>query len=293
MTDPRPHNSRLLIGACVVLSCLVAYQLGSKPDYREANREKPEEYVIEGLSVKPSALEFGDAWEEKNFVLKLPIQNVTNHDIKIHDFALSCGCLDIEPRSLTIPASQEREVALKVDLTQQRGLPEIGQAERLFAVQITPLQNMQAWPRTGWNLHGTVKSRITLDRLAIGFSDSPVKGEPPVTQAAMATVHISAKALIPRYDSKIITVVVKPQEASANHFDVEVSPTATLSPGPFKTELALDLMATSGEHFNRSFHSDCREHAAGNSVVARPTSFGNAASWRIGRGRGNSAGARR
>src|SRR6266849_4991614 len=124
MTDPRPpRNSRLLIGACVLLSCIVAYQLGSKPNYPDRNREHPEEYVIEGLSVKRSALDFGEPWEEKNFVWKLPIQNVTNRDIRVHDFALSCGCLEIEPKSLTIPAQETREVALKVDLTQQRGLP--------------------------------------------------------------------------------------------------------------------------------------------------------------------------
>src|SRR5262249_45577904 len=136
MTHPHPmRTSRALIGACVLLSCIVAYQLGSRPKYPATNAEDPEEYVIEGLRIKASALRFGEAWEERRFVWKLPIQNVTNHDIKIKDFALSCGCLDIEPRTLTIFAGETHEVALKVDLMQQRGLREIGQQERPFHVE--------------------------------------------------------------------------------------------------------------------------------------------------------------
>jgi hypothetical protein len=248
-TDSPPHSARLLVGIILVLSCVVAYQFGAKRDHSRAQVEDAREQVIEGLRIDPAHLDFGQAWEEKNFVWKLPIQNKTSQDIKIQDFALSCGCLDIEPKSLTIPANEVREIGLSVDLTKQRWLPNLGDSERSFAVEITPIQNARAWPRIGWKLHGTVRSRITLDKLAMNFGDEPVKEESPVKLKALAIVHIAAKAVAPEFDSKIVKVALKPREDHPNHFDVEVSPQPTLPVGEFETQVRLDIIAPSGERF--------------------------------------------
>jgi hypothetical protein len=248
MNTDRPVISyRLLVGACLALSCYVAYQLGSRREPSRPDGEEPKESIIEGLEINGSNLDFGEAWEQRKFSWKLPIRNKTGRDINVLDFAFSCGCIDIEPKSLTIPAKQEREIELRIDLTQQRGFPNLQDHERPFAVGITPIQDRRAWPRGSWGVYGIVKSRVTLDKLAINFGDSPVSGEPPVTQTAVALVHIPAEMLAARYDSNVISVAVRKRESPLNDFDVEVGPKPTLQPGPFNAELNLDVVTPTGE----------------------------------------------
>jgi hypothetical protein len=47
----------------------------------------------------------------------------------------------------------------------------------------------------GWKLTGTVKSRVTLDSLAIYFGESPVEGQTPAPRTVIATTHLPAEGL--------------------------------------------------------------------------------------------------
>ena len=77
---------------------------------------RPPDYAINGLVVNQSDLEIGEVWEEKDFETVLPIYNQTATPIEVVNFAVSCGCLMVEPRSLTIPAKEIALVRLRLDL---------------------------------------------------------------------------------------------------------------------------------------------------------------------------------
>src|SRR5260370_952595 len=80
----------------------------------------------------------------------------------------------VEPRKLTIPSGETATVRLKLDLT-HRTQREIGQKERPFLVEATPVFKSGRGQGAGWKLTGVLKSRVTLDSLAIYFGESPVQ----------------------------------------------------------------------------------------------------------------------
>ena len=58
------------------------------------------------LFVSPTSLDFGEAWETDDHLVKLPIKNLSTQELTIVDFVTSCDCSRIEPKKLTIPPGQ-------------------------------------------------------------------------------------------------------------------------------------------------------------------------------------------
>ncbi len=236
----------LLILGAIVLSCAAAYQLGSKT--KEAVPSAPREYEIDGLVVAASSLDLGEVWEDKDFIWVLPIQNRTDRIIKISDFSLSCGCMEAAEKSLTIPAHATERLTLKLDLNRRAGY-EIGRATRPFVGEVTPI-------RTGstrrervrpWQLHGTVRSRVTLNYSALDFGELTAPGQKPVTRHVMATAHVPTPRLVAGVDPDVLSVRIEPHPELANTFDVAVTLNSSLSPRHFKTKVELRLLTPDGE----------------------------------------------
>jgi uncharacterized protein DUF1573 len=247
-TSGRKPNSRLLMVACLTLSAILVLQLAFESGrWQTKNRADPKEIIIEGLAVSKTALDMGEVWEAKDHQHTVPIRNLTSNKIEIDDFALSCGCVDIGPKPVIIQPGETSELHLTVDLTEQRRLNQLGVAQRQFAVQITPIQKKGAWPLERWNLHGLVKSRVTLDKFGVSFGEQPIKGENPPAQTVLATTHVPYRKLEPSFNSRILSVQVVPQRDQQNQVALIVPPNPSLPAGPFTSDLTLVVIGEAGE----------------------------------------------
>src|ERR1700687_5627099 len=112
---------RPLVMLVAAASFVAAYWFGTgwqTHETPEKNEPKPTHQVIEGLAVENATLDLGEVWETKALLVELAIHNQSNQEIVIADFAMSCSCIDVEPRSLTIGAGKTTVTHLTFDLTE-------------------------------------------------------------------------------------------------------------------------------------------------------------------------------
>lgn len=216
---------------------------GARPTASNA----PSVHVIDGLAVEANSLDLGELWEQSDYSHAFVIHNQNKKKYEILDFATSCSCLQtIEPRSLSIAPDALATVRLKLDLT-KRTLAEVGQHKRAFHVEILPLGKESMPKPPGWRLHGIIKSRVTVDTLALDYGDEAVRGQPPRERKVMATVHVADTSLQARVVPDSATVRLHPAKDSSSRFELVITPRPTLSVGSFSCKLHLDLLTRNGD----------------------------------------------
>jgi hypothetical protein len=214
---------------------------------REASvKPLPAVEVIAGLAVAKADLNMGEVWEEKEVAWRLPIRNQTGTSIAIRNFGTDCGCTLVEPRSLTIPAGTTATLNLTFDLT-HRLLQDMGQERRPFAISLHPILARGRPRGPGWQVHGTVKSRVTLDTLAVDFGERPVHGKPSVARKVLAAVHVPVESIEVKLNSAIATALVARRKGSGAQFEIAIKPNPDLSPGTVLTQAEINVRTPTGE----------------------------------------------
>ncbi len=245
---------RQLLGRCAILFVVAVaawgaglYLVREQGPYREEGvRAEPPAHQVGGLVVSADALRMGEVWEAKAFLWDLPIQNVTSRTVEVTAFYGSCGCLDIEPKSLIIPARENAKIRLKVDLT-LRQTNEIGLPRRPVSFEIIPVvKHGSGVHGKGWRLHGEVRSKVTLGTLGLHFGESPVHGQPPVVRKVSGTIHVPCQGVQAVVDPGVATVQVRTHPEDTKRFELVVAPLPALPPGPFKTEVCVNLITQEG-----------------------------------------------
>ncbi len=209
-------------------------------------KQLPQMEVIEGLAVSPTDLDIGEVWEEQGVAWRLPIRNVSGARIEIYDLHQTCGCTEIKPRRLSLAAGETATIDLTLDLT-HRTYSDHGQSRRPFEVMIYPVLNPKVRPRLGWKLHGTIVSRVTLDKLAIDFGERPVHGGTPVTQRVMATVHVPYQRLEAAVKPEVAAVTIIPQKDDQSTFEINLAANPELPPGKFQADVRIFTVSPNGE----------------------------------------------
>ncbi len=236
----------VLLAVVLVGSGLRAYQLAlatAKP--RDA--EVPSgDFVVNGLAVSAVSLDMDVVWEDKDVPWQLPIRNRTANTVHIKDFVVSCGCVTIEPRSLSIAAGETATLQLRFDVT-HRAPVEIGLDRRQFHQELRPVFRDIGVSRSGWLMRGIVRSRVTLDTAFVQFGEEPVQDQPPASRKLVATVHVPAERLEATVDPPMATVEVIRRTSSPARFDLSVTPQPALPPGSFQGNLVLNLRSAGGE----------------------------------------------
>jgi hypothetical protein len=212
---------------------------------RNAKQTPPME-VIEGLAVAAADLDMGEVWEEQGIAWRLQVHNQTTRRIEIHDLQQTCGCTDIKPRRLSVAAGETATLDLTLDLT-HRTYSDFGQARRPFSVVFHPVLNPKSRPRVGWKLHGTIMSRVTLDKLALDFGERPVHGGTPVMQKVMATVHVPCQHLEVAVKPEVAAATVVPQEDDRTKFEIILVANPGFPPGRFQADAQIYTVSPSGE----------------------------------------------
>lgn len=211
--------------------------------WREA--EQPEA-VAEGLMIPVANLDIGEVWEEKGFVWQLPIRNLTSDTIQVQQFKTSCGCTSVNPSKLLLQPGETATVALTIDLT-HRSSTEEGLSRRPFALSIQPVTLRSRRDGSGWQLHGAIRSRVTLDAKNVHFGEQPIHGQPAVRRELLATVHIPCRDLEVAVDSLVASAIVKRRADDSTRFEITIAANPELPPGSFKAEAKIHVVEPSGE----------------------------------------------
>jgi hypothetical protein len=109
----------------------------------------------ERLAIPASALDFGELLWRPTFQLKLPVQNVSDAEIRIELLQTSCSCLSVAPdRLINIPCSGTLEIEAILDLLDVLP-PESASDEKDVAVRISAV--LQDGQVQNWVVHGRVR----------------------------------------------------------------------------------------------------------------------------------------
>ena len=211
--------------------------------WREADRQ----VIVEGLMVPTDNLNIGEVWEEKDFAWRLPIRNATGDTIQIHKFNTSCSCTAIEPARISIRPGETATVNLTIDLMHLSDAV-AGVARRPFALSVQPVTSLTRQGGFGWQIHGTVRSRVTLDAKTVHFGDQPIRGQTAVTRQVLATVHIPCQGLKVAVNPLVATVTVNRREDAPERFEITVAANPNLPPGNFQTDAKINVVEPNGKH---------------------------------------------
>lgn len=222
-------HSRFAASIALVAGCVGAFWIGTH------DREPPPSILeVNSLTAISKNLALGEVWEQKDFAYDLPIRNPSKSEVQVVDVRTSCGCTDVEPRRMRIPAEADATLRVGIDLF-HRDRSEIGQALRPFAVEVTPITNQLGTGKSGWRLAGVIRSRVTLDVLNIHFGEEAIHAQKPAVRRVLATAHVPLRDLQVELAPPIgqATVVSRTE----NRFVIEIAVSPALNIGPFSGEM--------------------------------------------------------
>ncbi len=229
------RNGRIVVAAGMVGLFAVVFWLAMKS---RGIVSEPAAFLID-----EKHLWFGEVWEDPAFIWTIPITNPQSQDIEIKRFDKSCACVQIEPKSLMIPAGQTREVRLSLNLvaesTNETGLP-----IRDFGVGIAAetLSGKSSSRFIQWTIRGRVKKALMLSEPLVLFPHPQVHGEPFGSQKIVATPQIPILRLEARCQPDVASVrIAKIGSENDERWEVNVSPLSEKLPvGPFSFDVLLD-----------------------------------------------------
>jgi hypothetical protein len=127
------------------------------------------EQQINGLAVSAADLDFGEAWEDPEFVRELTIRNRNGHSVRIVKMHGGCECLSVSPSAFDLGRGESRVVQVKVDLT-HRYPYQFGVDRRELAVTVHPEFAGRGISAEAWKVRGVVKSRVSVDGRELAFA---------------------------------------------------------------------------------------------------------------------------
>jgi hypothetical protein len=252
---PRPCNPsglvryRLVtISVALVLSGLGGTWFGQA--LRQGNQSDQSDQQ-DVLFVSPERLDFGEAWEQKRFQWKFPIENRSQEPVHIRNFGKSCSCAEINPNSAVIPAGETQEVVLTLDLSRQR-TNKASETGYSFAAEIEPIVEGRS-PRQikGWNVRGWVKHSLRLERQNIDFGQrSECAGAFP-TQSVWVTALTPLREIEVRCHSAFLSAKIV-NRATASQFELQIGQNGQVPIGQFESEIVLIPKAIEGSKLPES-----------------------------------------
>jgi hypothetical protein len=153
------------------------------------------------IDVPEEALDFGEAWESRDFAWTLLIENRSGRDVEIKRFVTSCGCIGTEPDSATIAAGQSMTIRLRLSLATRDVTNH--DSTRPFSAEVRPVLSDGSSPTT-WTIRGRVRRALVFDKPVVDLGEPLVRGEPfpPHTVTvrgllALAAVEAECDLLVP------------------------------------------------------------------------------------------------
>jgi hypothetical protein len=225
-------------GIVLLAACGVAFWIGLL--------KSPQQALMPVVS--ETALNFGEVWEDAEFLWELPIHNPGPTDLRIIEFISSCGCVSVEPATLQIAGGQTRAVRLTLDL--RRSADTLMEASvdsnttevkaREFSASIggkLETADGRTLPLNVWSIWGRVRPAMRLDSSAIFFVESQIEGQPVPARTVNVRIHEAVKQVYVRSEPELVST-----ELSAQHgqgYVLTIRPRSDLKTGPWKANVIL------------------------------------------------------
>lgn len=200
--------------------------------------------MVGGLEAAAEDLDFGEAWEDPEFVRTVTLTNRTDREVRVTGLTGGCECTSVEPQAFALAPGASQQIRVKIDLT-HRYPHQFGIDRRELAVSVYPRFADRGAAAGGWTLRGVVKSRVSVDGRELAFADLCGQGE-SVTRAMKATAHVPLANLEATCPADKATVSVVPSAKRPGGYDVRVTPNPDLPLGPFRFDVALTATLPDG-----------------------------------------------
>jgi hypothetical protein len=233
--------------------------LGARHYRANRSHQSPDQSVqgrVADLYISPAKLDFGSVWESSSSQWVLPIENRGEEDVEIEDLVATCGCTNIEPRSVTVPAHQSREVRVTVDLTQGGQQKADSITARAFEVQLRPKLQTGMTLREGdrWGLRGTVRPLLRIQPTAVDLGDVSELSLTASVRTVQVTSIIPLKSLKVVPDQRLLLSEVKRIPGGGERYELTVAVPPTPRLGQIEQDVILDAELEAGEMVKRAVH---------------------------------------
>ncbi|MCI0739715.1 MAG: hypothetical protein L0Y72_11780 [Gemmataceae bacterium] len=197
----------------------------------------------QGLTVDSKQRDFGEVWESKTFPWRLTVYNPNSQDVEIQEFYTLCGCANVEPKTVVIPAGGKVDVRLTVDLTtaisREMDSLEDGSASRPFVVQVVPKVKSAPPIRNGWQVQGRVKRVLTVVPPSVEFEGRMLRGEEFPSKTIRVRANVPLDQLGVESRPSILSVAIASSENNDKTFLLTISPKQDCPTGPFNARIYL------------------------------------------------------
>jgi hypothetical protein len=205
----------------------------------EEPHKPPQSATIDGLEIDLSHLDFGEVWASEDWSRPFPVRNTTDHTIHIEEFRTGCHCHPADPKTLTIPPGETREVRLILDPAKQSPAL-VGQPYRVDT-EIRPVIHGKPAARA-WRVRGTIRPLIETDTPAVLFGESNRVGQPPVARRVRVQFRDPGEAVAEL--APAVAGVKVMAGGSPTEWTVVVTPHTDRKPGPFRGTLTITNLPT-------------------------------------------------
>lgn len=223
-------------------ACIAAYWLGTL--VTGPSPEPTPLPSVGGLHIDAKDLDLGEIWETPEHAVVVPVRNVGSTPVTVAEFATSCDCSGVEPESVTIPPGSSAKVTVKLDLT-HRSPYQLGLARRTFSVRLDPVFQGDFAPTPGWEIRGTVRSRVSLEAASLAFADKCVRGGAPASRTVRATAHLPLLRLEVSAPQELASVRVE-THSDPGRYTLVITPNPDLPIGPFRFRVEVTAVVPDG-----------------------------------------------
>lgn len=218
------------------ISGFLVYRASGRVSDQDTPPTSPREELV---VVAAKDLSFGEVWETSKFQFTVPITNKLDSDVIVDDISGSCNCSKVEPKSMTIPAGQTRDVKFTIDLARNSGADTA--TIRDFALKLSAIAFTNPDHRVphAWTIKGRVRSAYRTDPSMFRFGDHSIAGQPLPTQEVVVEGlfpldELEVKSCRPGFNVKCERMVQK-----ANTFRVKLIHESNFSLGDIGFDLVL------------------------------------------------------
>lgn len=198
-----------------------------------------------GLEVSANELDFGEVWATDRFPWTIHVRNLSSEPVVVARLATSCGCLQPEPSTFTVPPEGNVPVHLTLNLA-ARELEDAAGNHSDFGVTISPLVRGGLPNYAGWELKGQIRRFFRYSEPRVDFQDSLVLGKAFPTRVMTVSCSESVRSLEIRGTDADVTAHVKPLDTERKTFQVELRVNSQLGEGRFQRHLSVTAALASG-----------------------------------------------
>ncbi|WP_409994776.1 DUF1573 domain-containing protein [Blastopirellula marina] len=194
------------------------------------------------LLVAESDLALGSVWSGSKHTHIFTIQNISDHDVAILQFAMSCKCTEVMPEQLTVPSGESRQVRLIYNA--ESSLPDQTQGDGApFSLVVSPVvESLSTSDRYAWTFHGKCESifRDLAGTFQLEASRNQDETGSSFTCGIQLEPLISVDDLLVADMNSFATSVKQSRDGKSFH--IEITCGSEPSPEAINTELRVTLL---------------------------------------------------